>query len=192
MNTRKAVESSQRLHGMHEELVGGGRADDDDDKRAMEAATATHLSPGVQKRIQHEVVQAALEGDADRIVGLLQSTGVRNMQQSLRESGVGPGFLPLHKAISGFHFHGSKRLTARVLQVLVDHGADVNTQDESGGTALHKVLQVRILLHVTTAHLPWRTMDTALRYVLCAKLCYASCSLLCKTTSRLLGSSAVA
>lgn len=50
--------------------------------------------------------------------------------------------LPLHRAVSGFHFHGNQRLVLKTLSVLIDHGASVNAVDHLGNTVLHKAIQV--------------------------------------------------
>lgn len=52
-------------------------------------------------------------------------------------------WLPLHRAVSGFHFHGNQRFLLRTLAVLLDLGASVHAPDPNGGaTCLHKAIQV--------------------------------------------------
>jgi hypothetical protein len=49
--------------------------------------------------------------------------------------------LPLHRAISGFHFHGNAERALEVIQLMVTNGgADVNAVDSSGNALLHRAL----------------------------------------------------
>lgn len=50
--------------------------------------------------------------------------------------------LPLHRAISGLHFHGSEKLLLATLKCLHQLGADINLTDPAGNTVLHKAIQV--------------------------------------------------
>lgn len=50
--------------------------------------------------------------------------------------------LPLHRAVSGFHFHGKERRLLETLAVLIQYGADILAVDHCGNSVLHKALQV--------------------------------------------------
>jgi ankyrin repeat protein len=50
--------------------------------------------------------------------------------------------LPLHRAISGLHFHGSEKLLVATIEALVQLGVDVAAVDHAGNSALHKAIQV--------------------------------------------------
>ena len=50
--------------------------------------------------------------------------------------------LPLHRAVSGFHFHGNQNLLLKTLAVLIEYGADVSAVDHCGNSVLHKAVQV--------------------------------------------------
>ena len=51
-----------------------------------------------------------------------------------------PSILPLHRAVSGLHFHGSLKLLLGSLNTLIQLGADTNMTDKMGNTALHKAI----------------------------------------------------
>ncbi|GBG26450.1 Kinesin-like protein KIF3A [Hondaea fermentalgiana] len=80
------------------------------------------------------VLQACLRGD---IEGLAQALSVGFIRSDFDDN-----FLPLHRTISGFHFHGSSERAIRALDLLVRKGAPVNARDVAGNTVLHKALQV--------------------------------------------------
>jgi ankyrin repeat protein len=50
--------------------------------------------------------------------------------------------LPLHRAVSGLHFHGSEKLLVATIETLAQLGADVNATDHAGNSVLHKAIQV--------------------------------------------------
>jgi len=58
--------------------------------------------------------------------------------------------LPLHRAVSGLHFHGSERQLVATLEALIQLGADVTSKDQAGNTVLHKALQICTSKSVTT------------------------------------------
>ena len=49
---------------------------------------------------------------------------------------------PLHRAVSGLHFHGSEKLLVAAIETLAQLGADVNAVDHAGNSVLHKAIQV--------------------------------------------------
>ena len=50
--------------------------------------------------------------------------------------------LPLHRAVSGLHFHGNEKLLISTIETLVQYGADVLESDDMGNTVLHKAILV--------------------------------------------------
>ena len=53
-----------------------------------------------------------------------------------------PSILPLQRAVSGLHYHGSPKLLVGALEVLTQLGADPNAGDKMGNTAMHKAVTV--------------------------------------------------
>ena len=85
------------------------------------------------------VVGAAAASLSHEDAGALQA---RFLPEALQSNGA-RAWLPLHRAVSGFHFHGNQRFLLRTLAVLLDLGASVNARDPNGGaTCLHKAIQV--------------------------------------------------
>jgi len=76
------------------------------------------------------LIEACLRGEVEKVKETLETT-----TSSLR-------FLPLHRAISGFHFHSDARKVMMIIKMLVRAGAPINMQDGAGNTILHKVAQV--------------------------------------------------
>jgi hypothetical protein len=88
-------------------------------------------------------VSAILEGDTQRLVAAVRSKGTTTDLRSGYWKDLEPSLLPLHRALSGLHFHGSERLLVSVLTVLLQLGADVNCVDQAGGgSVLHRIVQV--------------------------------------------------
>jgi ankyrin repeat protein len=55
---------------------------------------------------------------------------------------VARSVLPLHRAVSGLHFHGSEKLLVATIDTLSLLGSDVNATDHAGNSVLHKAIQV--------------------------------------------------
>jgi hypothetical protein len=50
--------------------------------------------------------------------------------------------LPLHRAVSGLHFHGSEKLLIATIDTLAQLGADLDVEDHAGNSVLHKAVHV--------------------------------------------------
>jgi hypothetical protein len=84
-----------------------------------------------------QLIAAILDGDVQGIRSVVRSRG-----DSLRSEFWGEiahTVLPLHRAISGLHFHGNHKTLVQTLETLVQLGADVSAQDHTGNSVLHKV-----------------------------------------------------
>jgi len=85
------------------------------------------------------VSAAAIEGNSIALSKILHEAGIHSMKDDcncLRST-----LLPLHRAVSGFHFHGNKRLLMNTLGTLLNFGADVEQRDHYGNTITAKAIQ---------------------------------------------------
>uniref|UniRef100_A0A6U4EIJ7 Uncharacterized protein n=1 Tax=Phaeomonas parva TaxID=124430 RepID=A0A6U4EIJ7_9STRA len=85
------------------------------------------------------VSAATIEGNSIALSKILHKAGIRSLKEdcaSLRSS-----LLPLHRAVSGFHFHGNKRLLVSTLVTLLNYGADIAQCDHYGNTITAKAIQ---------------------------------------------------
>ena len=85
-----------------------------------------------------------IEGDAQGVVRVLDASGIKSLRDELCQDGRENAMtmLPLHRAVSGFHFHGNHKLLLKTLAVLIEYGADVTAVDHCGNSVLHKAIQV--------------------------------------------------
>jgi len=81
------------------------------------------------------ILNACLMGDMETLAGLLEGHRLDGFPSN-------DTFLPLHRAISGFHFHNNYHFVSEAIQLLVKHNSDTNARDQTGNTALHKAIQV--------------------------------------------------
>lgn len=112
------------------------------------------LIPSTPTTSHNEQLTAAiLEGDIQGIRTIIRSKGddltsdywINNMGLSTNHLGQKTSlFLPLHRAISGLHFHGSGSLLVATLTCLHQLGAEMNLTDPAGNTVLHKAIQVQL------------------------------------------------
>jgi hypothetical protein len=85
---------------------------------------------------------AAIEGDCEVLSQVFMGAGIKSIQNEPLLVNI----LPLHRALSGFHFHGNQKLLVKTLATLLKFGADVNAVDAGGNTVLHKAIQVHIMI----------------------------------------------
>ena len=124
-----------------------------DENRAPEASSvtsgvekvdkdaATGIGPlGVEPlRFAERVSAFAIEGNGGALAEEMRRAGVRSLSQDC--SALRGSLLPLHRAVSGFHFHGNLRLLLSTLRTLLDFRADPREVDHWGNTVTAKVLQ---------------------------------------------------
>lgn len=89
-----------------------------------------------------QLVTAILDGDVQGIRSIVRSRGDTLHSPFWIE--ITKSILPLHRAISGLHFHGSDAKLIATLETLIQLGCNVKAVDHTGNTAVHKVLQVCI------------------------------------------------
>jgi ankyrin repeat protein len=87
-----------------------------------------------------QLVAAILDGDVQGVRAVVRSKGEDLNSAFWKE--LARSVLPLHRAVSGLHFHGSERLLVATIEALTQLGADVNATDQAGNTVLHKAIQV--------------------------------------------------
>jgi hypothetical protein len=97
-------------------------------------------SPSLRASPTDQLIAAILDGDVQGIRAVVRSKG-----DDLRSefwSDLAKSVLPIHRAISGLHFHGSEKLLIATIEVLVQLGAEINAIDHAGNSVLHKAIQV--------------------------------------------------
>eukprot|EP00602_Paraphysomonas_sp_CaronLab_P011333 CAMPEP_0185040624 /NCGR_PEP_ID=MMETSP1103-20130426/38887_1 /TAXON_ID=36769 /ORGANISM="Paraphysomonas bandaiensis, Strain Caron Lab Isolate" /LENGTH=1326 /DNA_ID=CAMNT_0027580001 /DNA_START=6 /DNA_END=3986 /DNA_ORIENTATION=+ len=87
-----------------------------------------------------QLIAAILDGDVQGIRSIVRSRGDSLVSDFWRDSAH--TVLPLHRAISGLHFHGNDKLLIQTTEALLQLGAEVNAQDHAGNSAVHKAIQV--------------------------------------------------
>ena len=145
-------------HSLSHSRLDGVRSVVDQLSFGDDTTSSPRRRPHEVSNLRNHFVSLALDGEADEIKVQLQAAGISDLRQlsgggmsvDANRSSVaavdGTGaFLPLHKAVSGLHFHGERRRVVRTLRVLLEHHAAIDATDDKGNTALHKAIQVRTL-----------------------------------------------
>lgn len=121
-------------------------ADKRESDRAMVArvsnrsGVASWSSPGSKSSPSDQLIAAILDGDVQGIRSVVRSKGDDLNSDFWRD--LSRSVLPLHRAVSGLHFHGNEKLLVGTIEALCQLGADVNSTDHAGNSVLHKALQV--------------------------------------------------
>ena len=97
-------------------------------------------SPSLRSSPSDQLIAAILDGDVQGIRAVVRSKGDDLRSDFWRE--VARSVLPLHRAVSGLHFHGSEKLLVATIDTLSLLGSDVNATDHAGNSVLHKAIQV--------------------------------------------------
>jgi hypothetical protein len=113
--------------------------------RAVRHSVESHSSwtsrgPSDRSSPSDQLVAAILEGDVQGIRTIVRSKG--DTLHSPFWAEIAKSILPLHRAISGLHFHGSEGLLVSTVDALIQLGCNVKSVDHAGNTAVHKALQV--------------------------------------------------
>jgi hypothetical protein len=127
------------------------------DTASLQQLRQRQLLPFDVEVIFDEILLAIVDGDKDQVRKALASVlRSRTLQQARHGHDHGQehdcdggatvtklGSLNLiHRAISGFHFHGSQDKMVSVIHELIQCGADVDGQDSTGQTPIHKAIQL--------------------------------------------------
>jgi hypothetical protein len=86
------------------------------------------------------LIASILDGDSQSVQSVIRSQG--SDLKSDYWLTLAPSILPLHRAVSGLHFHGNDKLLVSTLTVLIQLGADIKAVDNSGASILHRVLLI--------------------------------------------------
>ncbi len=125
---------------------GGGARDDLESDRAKKAKlngskqSLPWSSPSLRSSPTDQLIAAILDGDVQGIRAVVRSKGDDLTAEFWKD--LTKSVLPLHRAVSGLHFHGSEKLLVATIETLAQLGADVNAADHAGNSVLHKAIQV--------------------------------------------------
>ena len=97
-------------------------------------------SPSLKSSPTDQLIAAILDGDVQGIRAVVRSKGEDLTAEFWKD--LTKSVLPLHRAVSGLHFHGSEKLLVATIETLAQLGADVNAADHAGNSVLHKAIQV--------------------------------------------------
>jgi hypothetical protein len=97
-------------------------------------------SPSLRASPSDQLIAAILDGDVQGIRTVVRSKGDDLQSEFWKD--LTRSILPLHRAISGLHFHGSEKLLIATIEVLLQLGADINAVDHAGNGVLHKSIQI--------------------------------------------------
>ena len=114
--------------------------------RIYKAKSNSHMqslpwsSPSLRSSPTDQLIAAILDGDVQGIRAVVRSKGEDLTSDFWKD--LAKSVLPLHRAVSGLHFHGSEKLLVSTIETLTQLGADVNATDHAGNSVLHKAIQV--------------------------------------------------
>lgn len=114
--------------------------------RIYKAKSNSHMqslpwsSPSLRSSPTDQLIAAILDGDVQGIRAVVRAKGEDLTSEFWRD--LSKSVLPLHRAVSGLHFHGSEKLLVSTIETLAQLGADVNATDHAGNSVLHKAIQV--------------------------------------------------
>jgi hypothetical protein len=97
-------------------------------------------SPSLRASPSDQLISAILDGDVQGIRTVVRSKG-EDLQSEFWKD-LARSILPLHRAISGLHFHGNVDYLVATIDVLIQLGADVHATDHAGNGVLHKAIQI--------------------------------------------------
>jgi sulfur carrier protein ThiS len=97
-------------------------------------------SPSLRASPSDQLISAILDGDVQGIRTVVRSKGDDLTSEFWRD--LARSILPLHRAISGLHFHGNVDYLIATIEVLIQLGADISAVDHAGNGVLHKAIQI--------------------------------------------------
>ena len=120
--------------------TGTGASADTDTGAVRDGPCVPWSSPSLRSSPTDQLIAAILDGDVRGIRTVVKGRGVDLKSGFWLD--LASSILPLHRAISGLHFHGSDKLLVGAIDELTILGADPNEVDKVGNTALHKAVTV--------------------------------------------------
>lgn len=141
----QAVRDSQDAHDLYEPSSDNNAAGNAAARKMMMMRPGNRQSlpwssPSLRSSPSDQLIAAILDGDVQGIRAVVRSKGDDLRSDFWRE--VARSVLPLHRAVSGLHFHGSEKLLVATIDTLSLLGSDVNATDHAGNSVLHKAIQV--------------------------------------------------
>jgi hypothetical protein len=120
-------------------------------KMVGDSATKTFMSRSLS--LGRPASQSSASSPADQLIACINDgdvQGVRTVVRSVSGDDLRSDYwksvcrtlMPLHRALTGLHFHGSEKRLYQVLEALILLGASVYTTDRHGNTVLHKAVAV--------------------------------------------------
>ena len=87
-----------------------------------------------------KILNASLNGDAAELEIIMNSKSFRIAK--VFSDADDSDFLPLHRAVSGYHFHNNEENVVQCVKLLLQHGANAKAKDRAGNSVSQKATQV--------------------------------------------------
>lgn len=136
----KGVRHNHRVFDVDHESFDGMRRSIDSHRSVTTSASWATKGASDRPSPTDQLIAAILDGDIQGIRATVRSKG--DTLHSPFWIDISKNILPLHRAISGLHFHGSETRLVSTIETLIQLGCNVKAVDHMGNTAVHKAIQV--------------------------------------------------